>query len=172
MQREVRHVEHSLIHATASLEQRDALIAQHAAHHVEREFVMPGGHRCVRGEDAPLAHRLEVCVFELEMLASTQLFLQQLKGEERRVPFVQMVDHAGVVSERLEQTRTPHAEHDLLTQAIVLISAVERIGERTVPLAVLRQIRVEQKDRHLVIAHALYGVLPRGDLHRASFDRH
>ena len=92
VQREVRHVQHPLVHAAAAFEQRDALVAEHVAHHVERELVVPRRHRRVRREDAPVAHRLEVGVVELEVLPAVELPLEQLQRQQRRVPFIEMVD--------------------------------------------------------------------------------
>ena len=78
MQREVRHVQHPLVHTAAPFEQRDPLVAEHVPHHVDRELVVAGGHGRVRREDAVLPHRLQVRVVELEVLAAIELPLQQL----------------------------------------------------------------------------------------------
>jgi hypothetical protein len=131
---------------------------------------VPRGHGSVRGEHAPVSHRLEVRIFQLEVLPTVELPLQQLEREEGGVAFVQVVDDACVIAQRLEQARTAHAQHDLLAQAIVLVAAVEGIGERAVPVAVFWQVRVEQEDRHFVSTHSLHHVLPRGHVHQSAFD--
>ena len=153
VQREVRHVQHPLVHPARALEQRHALVAEHVPHHLERELVVAGRHRRVRREDAALAHRFEVRVVELEVLTFLDLPLEQLEREERRVPLVQMVDRPVLVAHLLEQRRAAHAEHDLLTQPIVLVAPIQRVGERAVPIGVLREHRVEEEHRHFVPAH-------------------
>jgi hypothetical protein len=172
VQREVRHVQHPLVHPARSFQERDTLVAEHVAHHLERELVVAGRHRRVRREDAAVAHRLQIGVVQLEVLPPVELPLEQLQGEQRRVPFIEVVDRLPFDPNRLQQARAPHPEHDLLTQPIVLVATVERVGERLVPLRVLGELGVEEVHRHLVSAHSFHGELPGADVDLAALDRH
>ena len=66
-----------------------------------------------------------------------------------------------VQAERAQHAHAADAEHDLLAQAVVLVAAVEVVGERRSGLGVLRQVGVEQQDRHVVAADAAHLVVPR-----------
>jgi hypothetical protein len=168
----MRHVEHPLVDAAARLEQPDALVAQHVAHHLQRELVVARRHRGVRREDAPAPHGRHVGVVPLEVRPALELPLQQLQREQRRMALVQVVDRVAVVPERLEQRRAPHAQHDLLAEPVVLVTAVQGVGDPPVPFRVLGHRGVQEVHRHHVPAHPAHAVLPRAHLHLAPLQQH
>ncbi len=172
VQREVRHVQHAFVNAAAYSQQRHALVAENGPHHRERKLVVSGGHRRMRGEHTSLAHRLEIRVVQLEVLARVQLPLEELQRQQGGVSLVEVIDHSVVVAQRLEHRRATHAEHDLLAQPIVLVAAVQAVRERAVPLAVAVDHRIEQEHGDDMPAHAGHLVFPHGHLHRAALDRH
>ena len=53
----------------------------------------------------------------------------------------------------LERVHAADAEHDLLADAELLVAAVERAGDRAVVGRVLREVRVEQEERHAADLH-------------------
>ena len=72
-----------------------------------RELVVAGRHRRVRREHAAAPHGFEVGLVELERLAAVELPLEQAEREQRRVPFVQVVEHLAVVAERASIAAPP-----------------------------------------------------------------
>src|SRR5687767_1718246 len=86
--------------------------------------------------------------------------------------FVEMVERSAIVAERLEHRGAAESEDALLTEAIVVVAAVEAIGEGLIPRRVFRKRRVEQKHRHLVSADALDDVFPGTDANVASLELH
>ena len=91
-----------------------------------REAVDAGGHRSVRGEDSAGAH-------DLDCLGERQAGLDQLADAfERQEPGVTLVgvEDLRVQSERAQRPDAADAEHDLLTNAVLDVAAVQAIGDR------------------------------------------
>ena len=76
-----------------------------------------------------------------------------LKGQERSVAFVHVVDRGSQIH-RAQQTHATATEHDLLLDARLTIAAVEVARDVAVLLAVLRQGSIEQIQRHTANARA------------------
>ena len=68
-----------------------------------------------------------------------------------------------VVPELLQELQTPEAEDNFLRQAILLVAAVEAVGELAIPIGIVRQVGVEQVDRDGVTVNALHVILPGAD---------
>ena len=72
-----------------------------------------------------------------------------------------------------EGAQHPHAadaEHDFLAQPVPRIATIQVIGDAAVPIRVLRQVGIEQIDRHPAALGAGHLILPGADLHRAALD--
>ena len=76
---------------------------------------MPGGNRCVRGEDRGPADLGERVIERRTLLAE---IADPLKRDEGGMSFVEVVDRR-LHAQRLERTHTTHAEDDLLLHARV-----------------------------------------------------
>src|SRR5688572_29528407 len=107
---------------------------------VNRERVVPGGHRRMRRE-----HRRRTDLVErlLEGRALLDEIADPLQDDEGRVPFVQMKDQ-GIRPERLQRPDAPDAEDDLLLNARFTIAAVEPRREFAVPGYVFFEVGIEQ----------------------------
>ena len=165
------HVECAVLQRLRRLEQLDALLAEHVAHLIAGKDVVTRRHRRVRREHALATHRLDVVLVQLERLPSIQTPLQQHDGEERTVPFVHVKPRVSAQADRAQQLRAPHAKHDLLTQAVMSVATVQRVGEGAIEVAVRRKGGVEQQDRDFVAGDAANRVAPRAHLYVPSFDR-
>jgi len=103
----------------------------------------------VRGEHRSRAYHLQ-CLVEGEAL--TDQVGDALQAEEPCVALVG-VEHlggrsSGQVVPRLDGAHAADAEQQLLQQAVLSSSAVQAVGHRAQPLLVVRDVRVEQQQRH------------------------
>ena len=96
------------------------------------ETVEPGGHRGVGGEDVVGARGVQR-FFEAQTLLRHQN-ANSLDGQKRRMPFVHVKD-GGAEAQRLERAQAADAQHDLLLDALVIVAAVQLVGD----LAMLRR---------------------------------
>ncbi len=69
-----------------------------------------------------------------------------------------------------KKSESTQPQNDFLAKPVALISAVQRVGEVPVSLAVLRYIRVQQIDGHNVAIDADHVVLPRPNPNLALFE--
>jgi hypothetical protein len=93
----------------------------------------------VRREDAAAGDRLHVPDARLPVGAPGELAIEQVQAEEGRVALVDVVLRPGVEAEPelLEEHGAADPEHDLLTEAVARVAAVQRVGERPVVRVVL-----------------------------------
>ncbi len=71
-----------------------------------------------------------------------------LDGQECGMPFVHVID-GGAEAQRLERAQAADAEHDLLVNALVIVAAVELIGDLAMlRRGVLRDVAIEQIELH------------------------
>src|SRR4029079_14905645 len=97
---------------------------------------------------------------ELERLAAVELPLEKTEREQRRVPFVQMIE-TFVNVERTPQRRAAHPEHDLLAESVVAVAAVERVGEPAIAFVVFGKLRIEEEDLDFLLGPPCPRVIQR-----------
>jgi hypothetical protein len=112
------------------------------------------------GENAFLAHLLNVGFGSRAKRAAAELPLKQRQGEQGCVALVHVVN-VDPVAQRMHHANAAHAEHNLLLKAVVGVSAVEVVGEAAIPSGVAVHIRVEEVDRHYVSVAADEVITPR-----------
>ena len=125
-------------------------VVEVVADHVDREAVDARGHRRVRGEHGARPHGRQRLV-EREARAGAQL-PDALQPEVARVPLVG-VEHLGlrVPGDRAVRADGAHAadaDQDLLPDALVLVAAVEPVGDAAQVGVVLLDVGVEHQQRH------------------------
>ena len=171
-QRERRHVEErpAAVVVVAEREERVAVGAERAPRagevrldQAERERVVSGRHRRVRGEDRRPAHRVER---RFERRAALDLIADALQDDERRVSFVQ-VPGRRLDAHGLEDADAADAEDDLLLDARLAVAAVEPRRELAIPGRVLLEIGVEEEEPDAAEPH-----LPDRHEHGAIPERH
>ncbi len=92
------------------------------------------------------------------------------RTSERGMPLIQMEPENVLIAKRSQQAEAPDPQHDLLTQAIMVVAPVEHIGERPVPGLVLAHIRIEQIYRNDQPGLTPHSIPPGPDMDRATFD--
>src|SRR4051794_12530612 len=95
------------------------------------------------------AYCLQVGLVELERLPTVELPIEKTESEQRRMSFVEVVQ-LGRTIQSAQQSGATHSEHYLLAQSVVTIAAVQTVGEGSVPVGVLGELRVEQVYRNLM----------------------
>ncbi len=142
VEREVGHVQ--LARATEDfVHVENVAPAQNAAHMVERELVMAGGHRCVGGEDALWPDGLHILVVEPVAVEPACAFVEQLQSEQRGVTLVHVEAADLVIAEGAQHPHPADAEDDFLAEAVVRVAAVKMMGKRAVPLRVFREVGIQ-----------------------------
>src|SRR5665213_560468 len=113
-------------------------------HQVRREAVVAGLDGRVRGEETfLLGERLRFG----ECFPGGDFFADQLQREKRRVAFVH-VERGRLDAQRAQQPHAADAQQNLLHDARGAVAAINARRQVAVKLLVLRQVRVEQKNRH------------------------
>ena len=155
-QAHVRHVEHVRVVLRA---EREHAVGRHAgqqvrvevvADHVDREAVDARGHRRVRGEHGARPHGRQRLV-EREARARAQL-ADALQAQVARVALVGVEDLGlrvpGDRAVRADGAHAADADEDLLADALVLVAAVEPVGDAAQVGVVLLDVGVEHQQRH------------------------
>jgi hypothetical protein len=155
--------------STGTLKHAGGFCAQYAIGLLEREAVMPGGYRCVRGKDALFPHPRVFGFARLGEASSRECPPDERNSKQRSVAFVHMVD-GGLESKRKKDTGTADAENGLLLEAIVIVAAIEAVGQLPVFYAIFRQVGIEQIDRNDVPGDTFDGVAERTYVYRATFN--
>jgi len=113
-------------------------------HEPRLEHLVAGGHRRVRREDRGRAQALErgvaVDSFFLDELA------QPLELEERGVALVH-VEHRRLEPELAQHADAADAEHQLLSQPVLPVAAVQRVRHFARPVRIALHLRVEEVER-------------------------
>ena len=104
---------------------------------------MPAGTGVCVVKTLPRAHRLDG---RLERQPAGHELADALEAEEPRVALVH-VEHVGLQAERAQGADAADAEHDLLAQAVVLVAAVEAVGDGDAVGGVARDVGVEHVER-------------------------
>ncbi len=100
------------------------------------------------------------------------MLLEQLQGEQARVPFVHVEALQGVVAERSQHAHAADPEQHLLAEPIAVVAAVEMVGQRPVLGRILGKVGVEEIDGHGVPGETLDVVHPGAQLDGAPLDSH
>ncbi len=69
--------------------------------------------------------------------------LKQAERQQCRVPLVHVVSLDLSRIRLLQQQEAAESEHDLLRQAVALVAAIERVGQRAIVLTVFGKIGVQ-----------------------------
>ena len=83
----------------------------------------------------------------VERPAGGHVLAGALGEQERRVALVEVPDRRRE-AERPDRAHAADAEHELLVEAHLAAANVQDVGDRPVRVGVLREVRVEQQDRH------------------------
>ena len=113
------------------------------AHHLHRELVVPGWHRCVRRENALLPHRLDVLRLDQLAVGFARPLIEQFGRQQAGMTFVHVEAREAVVAQRAQHPHPADAEHRLLAEAIPRVAAVKIVSQFPVPLRVLGQVTVQ-----------------------------
>ena len=167
--RDVGHVHHALVTAPDALYCLCRLVPQNALRLLHGEAVVPGRDRRVRGEDAMLAHRIQITLLCAGQRSTAQRLLQQRERQQCCMSLIHVVD-ADVVSQGIEHPEAANAEHDLLREPIVRVAAVQGVGQGAVARVVRLQVGVQHVDGNGVAGHAFHVIAPGANVDRASLD--
>jgi len=131
---------------------------------LRREHVEARRHRRVGREHRPRPCRLERLGERQPVLAHEAA--DALEAEEGRVALVHVEDD-GLEAERAQRAHAADAEHDLLPDAVLLVAAVELVGDVLDVGRVLGDVGVEQVQRHAshVRAPDLHDRRASGEVH-------
>ena len=135
---------------------------------VGREGIVSGGDRGMSRE-CQLVRHLQRRLVEAACGARGEALAGKLERQERGMALVH-VHHVCLSIGRqngAERAQTANAENDLLTNARVLVAAVEVAGDPAIVLTVLGQIRIQQVQRH-----ATHSGDPHAGVYGAARKRH
>src|SRR5579862_2330545 len=111
-------------------------------------------------KDAHAANAIKVKLLHAPRKALIEPSFEQSEREQRRVALVHVVGLNAVVAQLPQQLESTEAENNFLSEAIVLISAIEEIGQVAIPFSILRQIGVQQIHGDDVAIDPLHVILP------------
>ena len=171
LQRQQRHVQHSIAITAQLFQPRRAIAAQDAIGLLGGKAVVAGRHRRVRSEHALLPHQRQIGFRRRAQRPSAQLALDQRQRQQRRVALIH-VEHVYPQAQSTGQPYAAHAQHDLLLQTVIRVAAIQVIGKPAIPPRVAVDIRVEQIDRNDVPVAAHHIVAPGAHSHDAVFHAH
>jgi len=87
------------------------------------------------------------------------------------MPFVHVPSRNTCVAQLPKDTIPANSEYDLLTKPVRIVSAVEAFRQSPVLRPVLRQIGVQQDNRHIMTRQSVDLVAPGGNSYLAAFNR-
>ena len=134
---QVGHVQDLIGTAFTDLEYPGALLAEHPADEIPREPVVSCRHRRMGCEDALALHRFHVLFGSTTQIALAQLAFEQGQNQKGGVAFVHVISFDVRVSEGTQNFGSSHPEDYFLAQSVLQIAAVQGIGQRLIPGAVL-----------------------------------
>ena len=126
------------------------------------EEVVSRRHRRMRSEDDLILDLFDIAV---------ALLTQQLKREEARVSLVEVEGRNVAVTHVAQQTQAADAEDKLLTEAVLVVAAVELGCELPVLGRIFGQVGVDEIDRQRVLRLPDKHVTPCSDGHWVSVHR-
>ena len=114
------------------------------------EVVVTGRYRCVAGVETGGAYQLQRLIEVETALYHMRHTLQPHKGS---VTLIGMVD-IGLDAEETKHLDTTDAEHILLFHTILPVTAIELMGDLSIPLRVLSNVGIHQVELHPPHVHA------------------
>ena len=155
------HVEHAVGEQAEVPEIRGPPLAEHGPNQAGGKTVVAGRHGRVRREDAVRAHRVDELARGATAL--TSLLFKEAQRQERSMTLVHVERDEIGVAERPQHRHSADPEHDLLPQAVMIVAAVQLVGDVSVRVLVLGKIGVEKHDRDAATGHACEDEPPRAD---------
>jgi len=86
------------------------------------------------------------------------------------MPFIHVKPLNDLISEGAEHPNTADTEDYLLTETVMLIPSIEKMGQGPVPFGIFRKIRIQKIYRHPEPADALYFISPGPELNCPPFN--
>jgi hypothetical protein len=86
--------------------------------------------------------------------------------------FIEMEGGDLMITQRAEYSYTADPENYLLGNAVMIISAIERLGQSAVPLGIFRKIRIQKVYGNRVAALSAYIIAPGPKMNNPAFDLH
>src|SRR4030067_1035177 len=83
--------------------------------------------------------------------------------------FIHMKSFDTVVSKGPKYSYATDPENHFLTESIMLIASVKKMGELSVPLRIFREIRIQKENRHLKIANSFDLISPGPQMNGSPF---
>ncbi len=102
---------------------------------------------------------------------AVELPFQQGQRQQCSVPLVHVV-HIRRNFERLHDPCAGNTKNRFLSQAVVVVAAIQMVGQSAIARIILRHIRIKEVDRHYVTAHAFEVVAPHAHHNRSALDVH
>ena len=96
--------------------------------------------------------------------------IRELQGQQRGMPFVHVEALDVGVTQGAQHPDPAYSQHDLLANPVVLVAAVEMIGDGTILRGILFKIRIQKIDRHDIAADTPDFIFPRAYLNLPPFD--
>ena len=117
------HVQQTFVETTKLFQTRRAVAAENATRLFHRKSIVAGWNWRVRGEHAFAAHLCDVRLRCRPQRTTAELALQQRQRQQRSMAFVHVI-HVYSQPQRIGHARPTHAQHNLLLQAIIRVSAI------------------------------------------------
>lgn len=163
---EIGHVQNGTVSGNFLEAEKVFAVTDHPARQVQGELIVPGGDRGMGREDALFPDRFYVVRSDHLSSGFLRLLVQELQGEEACVPFIHMEAPDVVVAELTEHPDAADPENHLLTQPVVRVPSVKRMGQYSGPIGIFRKIGIQKIDRNNKPACALNLVFPGTELDR------
>src|SRR5713226_10738321 len=93
----------------------------------------------MRGKNASLPDRCDMLVGDRWIAVLLGLFIQKFQNKQAGVALVHMKALDLLIAKGAQHSDAADAENHFLTQAIMLISAVKKVGQGSIPFGVFRR---------------------------------
>src|SRR3989304_7393797 len=146
--------------------------SQDTDHQIHGELVMPGRDRGMGSKYASCLNRLDVLMDECPPPGLFRLVIQELQGKKARMPFIHVKPSDMLISQGLQYPDTANPKDDLLTEPVMAVAALKKMGNRSIPLRIFRKICVQEIDRDLKASCPGHFVFPGAYPHSPSLYGH
>src|SRR3972149_1275555 len=146
--------------------------SQDTDHQIHGELVMPGRDRGMGGKYASCLNRLDVLMDECPPPGLFRLFIQKFQGEKARMPFVHVTPPDPFMSQCPQYPDTANPKDNLLTEPVMAVAAIKKMGNRSIPRRIFRKVCVQEIDRDLKASCPGHFVFPGTYPHSPSLDGH
>src|SRR5262245_24508864 len=133
---------------------------------------MSGGNRRMSCEDAFFPDCFNVLMTNGRSTGFPCCFVEKLERQEARMPLVHMESLDVFVTEGSEHFDFPDSEDRFLTNPVMLIPAVKKVRDSSVPVGIFGDIGIQEVDRYLKASDPSDFVLPGTKPNSASFYNH